>query len=113
VTINANAGHAYIEVAGIYLDTAAGLGDPPNPPAHRPALEQRRHQARRICRATSARTVMAPERVLRLSCPTVRASRFALRAASVTGGGVGGAGPTDLSRPGYSRAAPAFRGRIW
>jgi hypothetical protein len=32
VTIYANAGHAYIEVAGIYLDTAAGLGKPPNPP---------------------------------------------------------------------------------
>ena len=32
VTIYANAGHAYIEVAGIYLDTAAGLGNPPNPP---------------------------------------------------------------------------------
>ena len=33
VTIYANAGHAYIEVAGIYFDTAAGLGNPPNPPA--------------------------------------------------------------------------------
>jgi hypothetical protein len=32
VTVYANAGHAYIEVAGIYLDTAAGLGNPPNPP---------------------------------------------------------------------------------
>jgi hypothetical protein len=32
VTIYANGGHAYIEVAGIYLDTAAGLGNPPNPP---------------------------------------------------------------------------------
>ena len=32
VTIYANAGHAYIKVAGIYLDTAAGLGNPPNPP---------------------------------------------------------------------------------
>ena len=32
VTIYANAGHAYIQVAGIYLDTAAGLGNPPNPP---------------------------------------------------------------------------------
>jgi hypothetical protein len=32
VTIYANAGHAYIEIAGIYLDTAAGLGNPPNPP---------------------------------------------------------------------------------
>jgi hypothetical protein len=32
VTIYANAGHAYIEVAGIYLDTAAGLGNPPSPP---------------------------------------------------------------------------------
>jgi hypothetical protein len=32
VTIYATAGHAYIEVAGIYLDTAAGLGNPPNPP---------------------------------------------------------------------------------
>jgi hypothetical protein len=32
VTIYANAGHAYIEVAGIYFDTAAGLGNPPNPP---------------------------------------------------------------------------------
>jgi hypothetical protein len=32
VTIYATAGHAYIEVAGIYHDTAAGLGNPPNPP---------------------------------------------------------------------------------
>jgi hypothetical protein len=32
VTIYANAGHAYIKVAGVYLDTAAGLGNPPNPP---------------------------------------------------------------------------------
>ena len=32
VTIYANAGHAYVEVAGIYFDTAAGLGNPPNPP---------------------------------------------------------------------------------
>jgi hypothetical protein len=32
VTIYANAGHAYIEVAGIDFDTAAGLGNPPNPP---------------------------------------------------------------------------------
>ena len=36
VTIFATAGHAYIEVAGIYLDTAAGLGNPPNPPATGP-----------------------------------------------------------------------------
>jgi hypothetical protein len=36
VTIYANAGHAYIEVAGIYLDTAAGLGNPPNPPPSGP-----------------------------------------------------------------------------
>jgi hypothetical protein len=36
VTIFANAGHAYIEVAGIYLDTAAGKGNPPNPPASGP-----------------------------------------------------------------------------
>ena len=36
VTIYANAGHAYIEVAGIYLDTAAGLGNPPNPPSTGP-----------------------------------------------------------------------------
>ncbi len=32
VTIYANAGHAYIDVAGVYFDTAAGLGNPPNPP---------------------------------------------------------------------------------
>ncbi|MGZ6563836.1 MAG: hypothetical protein ACXVH1_30480 [Solirubrobacteraceae bacterium] len=32
VTIYANAAHAYIKLAGIYLDTAAGLGNPPNPP---------------------------------------------------------------------------------
>jgi hypothetical protein len=32
VTIFANAGHAYVEVAGIYFDTAAGLGNRPNPP---------------------------------------------------------------------------------
>jgi hypothetical protein len=36
VTIYANADHAYIEVAGIYFDTAAGLGNPPNPPATGP-----------------------------------------------------------------------------
>ena len=36
VTIYANAGHAYIEVAGIYLDTAAGEGNPPNPPSTGP-----------------------------------------------------------------------------
>ena len=36
VTIFANVGHAYIEVAGIYLDTAAGKGNPPNPPASGP-----------------------------------------------------------------------------
>ncbi len=36
VTIYANAQHAYIEVAGIYLDTAAGEGNPPNPPATGP-----------------------------------------------------------------------------
>jgi hypothetical protein len=36
VTIYAQAGHAYIEIAGIYFDTAAGLGNPPNPPATGP-----------------------------------------------------------------------------
>jgi hypothetical protein len=36
VTIFATAGHAYIEVAGIYFDTAAGVGNPPNPPATGP-----------------------------------------------------------------------------
>src|SRR5450755_270582 len=36
VTIYANAGHAYIEVAGIYFDTAAGFGNPPNPPSTGP-----------------------------------------------------------------------------
>jgi hypothetical protein len=36
VTIYAAAGHAYIEVAGIYFDTAAGLGNPPNPPSTGP-----------------------------------------------------------------------------
>ena len=36
VTIYANPDHAYIEVAGIYLDTAAGLGNPPNPPSTGP-----------------------------------------------------------------------------
>ena len=36
VTFYANAGHAYIEVAGIYLDTAAGIGRPPNPPSTGP-----------------------------------------------------------------------------
>lgn len=36
VTIYANANHAYIEVAGIYFDTAAGLGNPPNPPSTGP-----------------------------------------------------------------------------
>lgn len=32
VTVYANADHAYIEVAGVYLDTAAGEGKPPRPP---------------------------------------------------------------------------------
>jgi len=32
VTIYANADHAYIEVVGVYLDTAAGQGKPPRPP---------------------------------------------------------------------------------
>jgi hypothetical protein len=36
VTIYANANHAYIEVAGIYFDTAAGLGNAPNPPSTGP-----------------------------------------------------------------------------
>jgi hypothetical protein len=36
VTIYANPGHAYIEVAGIYLDTAAGSGNAPNPPSTGP-----------------------------------------------------------------------------
>jgi hypothetical protein len=36
VTIYANAAHAYIEVAGIYLDTSAGQGNPPNPPSTGP-----------------------------------------------------------------------------
>jgi hypothetical protein len=36
VTIYANAGHAYIDIAGIYFDTAAGLGNPPNPPSTGP-----------------------------------------------------------------------------
>jgi hypothetical protein len=40
VTIYANASHAYIEVAGIYLDTAAGEGRPPNPPATGPRWTQ-------------------------------------------------------------------------
>jgi len=36
VTIYANPQHAYIEIAGIYLDTAAGEGKPPNPPSTGP-----------------------------------------------------------------------------
>jgi hypothetical protein len=36
VTIYATPGHAYIEVAGIYVDTAAGEGRPPNPPSTGP-----------------------------------------------------------------------------
>jgi hypothetical protein len=36
VTIYANPNHAYIEVAGIYFDTAAGLGNQPNPPSTGP-----------------------------------------------------------------------------
>jgi hypothetical protein len=36
VTIYANPSHAYIQVAGIYLDTAAGIGKPPNPPSTGP-----------------------------------------------------------------------------
>jgi cell wall-associated NlpC family hydrolase len=36
VTFYASPAHAYIEVAGIYLDTAAGEGRPPNPPSTGP-----------------------------------------------------------------------------
>jgi len=36
VTWYADSGHVYIEVAGIYLDTAAGSGRPPNPPSTGP-----------------------------------------------------------------------------
>ena len=36
VTFYASDGHVYIEVAGIYLDTAAGIGDAPNPPSTGP-----------------------------------------------------------------------------
>jgi hypothetical protein len=36
VTWYADSGHVYIEVAGIYLDTAAGIGRPPNPPSTGP-----------------------------------------------------------------------------
>jgi hypothetical protein len=36
VTWYASVGHVYIEVAGIYLDTAAGAGQPPNPPSTGP-----------------------------------------------------------------------------
>jgi hypothetical protein len=36
VTWYADSGHVYIEVAGIYLDTAAGSGNPPNPPSTGP-----------------------------------------------------------------------------
>jgi hypothetical protein len=36
VTIYANPSHAYIEVAGIYFDTAAGEGKQPNPPSTGP-----------------------------------------------------------------------------
>jgi hypothetical protein len=36
ITVYANPIHAYIEVAGIYLDTAAGQGRPPNPPTTGP-----------------------------------------------------------------------------
>ena len=36
VTIYANPEHAYIEIAGVYLDTAAGIGKPPNPPSTGP-----------------------------------------------------------------------------
>ena len=58
VTIYATAGHAYIEVAGIYFDTAAGLGNPPNPP-HRSALEHRRHRAGRVRGPPPARALTA------------------------------------------------------
>ncbi len=36
ITVYTNPVHAYIEVAGIYMDTAAGEGRPPNPPATGP-----------------------------------------------------------------------------
>ena len=59
VTIYANAGHAYIEVAGIYFDTAAGLGNPPNPPSTGPRWSTRRDRAGGVRRTTSARALTA------------------------------------------------------
>ncbi len=43
VTIYANAGHAYIEVAGIFFDTAGGKGNPPTPPATGPRWTPNRY----------------------------------------------------------------------
>jgi hypothetical protein len=61
--IYASAGHVYIEVAGIYLDTAAGLGNPPSPPPTGP-LEHRRHRTGGVLHAAFARalTCTAPSR---------------------------------------------------
>ena len=60
----------YIEVAGIYLDTAAGLGKPPNPPPTGLRWSNvGTDRAGRIRRAASARSVIAPQRGLRSHDP--------------------------------------------
>ena len=43
VTIYANASHAYIEVAGIFFDTAGGKGNPPTPPSTGPRWTPNRY----------------------------------------------------------------------
>ena len=58
VTIYANAGHAYIEVAGIYFDTAAGPRQPAEPAVDGTAVEHRRDRAGRLRRTTSTRSLI-------------------------------------------------------
>ena len=49
--------HAYIEVAGIYFDTAAGLGNPPNPPSTGPRWSTVGTGPAGLRRAASARAL--------------------------------------------------------
>jgi hypothetical protein len=64
VTIYANGGHAYIEVAGGLPRHRRRARQPAQPAAHRPALEHQRHRAGRVRRAASAWAVIAPGLVL-------------------------------------------------
>jgi hypothetical protein len=67
VTTFANAGRAYIEVAGSYVDTARAR----QPASHRSALEHRWHRARRVRSAASARALTGTG--YEMACPRRRA----------------------------------------